>query len=30
MYAWASGQVATPERFSALMAHVVGSVKLDR
>jgi antitoxin CptB len=25
MYAWASGQVETPEKFAALMAHVVAN-----
>jgi len=30
LYAWASGQAEAPERFAALMAHVVGSVKLGR
>jgi len=28
MYQWASGQAAAPERFAALMAHVVGQVRL--
>lgn len=30
LYAWASGQTDAPERFAALMSHVVGSVKLGR
>jgi len=28
MYQWASGQSPAPERFAALMAHVVGQVTL--
>lgn len=26
MYAWASGQAAAPDRFAALMAHIMGAI----